>query len=80
MYVTSIKSLVVLPHLTKGDSNQYPQLQRLARLLKLRLKQVYIDMKLSSKRITKALVSLCGCAGWSASLLFVKPRDRFCCN
>ena len=30
-------------------------------------------MILSSKRITKALISLRGCAGWSAPLLFANP-------
>ena len=29
------------------------------------------------KRITNALVSLRGCAGWSAPLLFATPEDRF---
>ena len=29
---------------------------------------------LSKKRITKALNRLCGCAGWSAPVLFVNPR------
>ena len=33
----------------------------------------------SNKRITKALISLGGCAGWSAPLLFANPEDRFSC-
>ena len=33
-------------------------------------------MILSNKRITKALISLGGCAGWSAPLLFVNPRRQ----
>ena len=32
-----------------------------------------LDMILSKKRITKALISLCGCAGWSAPSLFANP-------
>ena len=34
-------------------------------------------MILSYKRISMALIGLCGCAGWSASLLFATPEDRF---
>ena len=34
-------------------------------------------MILSKKRITKAMISLRGCAGWSAPLLFANPKDRF---
>ena len=30
-------------------------------------------MILSNKRITKALIRLCGCAGWSAPFLFANP-------
>ena len=33
-------------------------------------------MIVSKKRITKALISLRGCAGWSVSLLFTKPRRQ----
>ena len=33
-------------------------------------------MKLSSKRITKALICLRGCAGWSAPLLFANHRSQ----
>ena len=33
-------------------------------------------MILSSKRITKALISLRGCPGWSAPLLFANPRRQ----
>ena len=32
---------------------------------------------LSKQRVTKALNSLCGCAGWSASLLFANGKNRF---
>ena len=34
-------------------------------------------MVLSKKRITKALIRLHGCAGWSAPVLFANPEDRF---
>ena len=34
------------------------------------------DMILSIKGIVKALISLRGCAGWSAPLLFANPKDR----
>ena len=34
-------------------------------------------MILSKKRITKALIRLRGCAGWSAPVLFANPEDRF---
>ena len=36
-----------------------------------------LEMMLSKKRITKALISLRGCAGWSAPLMFADPEDRF---
>ena len=36
-----------------------------------------LDMILSNKRITKALIRLRRCAGWSAPVLFVNPQDRF---
>ena len=35
-----------------------------------------LDMILSIKRITKALIRLHGCAGWSVHLLFANPEDR----
>ena len=34
-------------------------------------------MILSQKLITKSLIRLHGCAGWSAPLLFAAPEDRF---
>ena len=34
-------------------------------------------MVLSKKRITKALIRLRRCAGWSAPVLFANPEDRF---
>ena len=33
-------------------------------------------MILFSKQITKALISQCGCAGWSAPLLFANPQRQ----
>ena len=37
-----------------------------------------LDIELSKKRITKALISLRGCSGWSASLLFANtPKTGF---
>ena len=36
-------------------------------------------MILLDKRITKALISLHGCAGWSVPVLFAKLEDRFSC-
>ena len=33
-----------------------------------------LDMILSKRRLTKALISLCGCTGWSAPLLFANHR------
>ena len=38
-----------------------------------------LDMILSNKRITKALIRQRGCAGWSAPLLFANPKDKFSC-
>ena len=35
-----------------------------------------LDMILFNKGITKALIKLCKCAGWSAPLLFANPRRR----
>ena len=39
---------------------------------------VSLDMILSNMQITKALTRLCGCAGWSAPLLFAR-RQVFSC-
>ena len=38
---------------------------------------VSLDMILSKKQITKVLISLHRCAGWSAPLLFAYHEDRF---
>ena len=35
-----------------------------------------IDMIFSKKRITKALISLRGCAGWSGPVLLANPRRQ----
>ena len=35
-----------------------------------------LDMVLSNKQLTKALISLRRCAGWSAPLLFANPRRQ----
>ena len=35
-----------------------------------------LDMTLSKPRMTKALIRLRGCAGWSVSVLFTKPRRQ----
>ena len=35
-----------------------------------------LDMILSNKRITKAVIRLFGCAGWSAHLQFANPEGR----
>ena len=34
-------------------------------------------MALPETRITKALIRLRGCAGWSVPVLFANPEDRF---
>ena len=36
-----------------------------------------LDMILSNTHITKALIRLRGCTGWSAPLLFANMEDRF---
>ena len=40
------------------------------------LRVASLDIILSNKRITKTLIRLCGCAGWSAPLLFANPRRK----
>ena len=63
--------------LTKWDSNQSPQLQKLARKLTNILLVSGINMILSNKWMTKALIRLSRCAGWYALLLFANPEVRF---
>ena len=60
---------------SKLGSNQSPKLQRLARKLKFACGK--FGHNIFNKRITKALIILCGCAGWSAPLLFATPRRQF---
>ena len=59
----------------KRGSNQSPQLHRLSRNLKILL-VASLDIILSKKRITKALIRLRGCAGLSAPLLFANHRRQ----
>ena len=63
--------------LTKRDSNQSPQLQRLDRKLKIACSKFRFYMILSNKRITKELISLRGCTCWYVPLIFVNTGDRF---
>ena len=39
-----------------------------------------LHMKLSKKRITKVLIRLGGCAGWSTPVLLQPPKDSFSCD
>ena len=48
-----------------------------ARLKPVSLDAESLDMILSNERKTKALIRLCGCAGWSAPLLFTSPEDKY---
>ena len=41
---------------------------------------VSLDMVLSNKGITKALIRLCACAGWSAPFLLANTEDRYLCG
>ena len=54
---------------TRSCSNMPAQIQRLAKKMNFSL-VASLDMILAKKGITKALIRLCGCAGWSAPLLF----------
>ena len=54
-----------------GKANRPAQFRKLARVLKS------IDVKLSEERTSKTLIRLCGCAGWSASLFFVRIEQCF---
>ena len=55
-----------------------PQLQRFPRIIEISL-IASLDMILYKKQIIKALIRLCGCAGWSVTLLFANCEDRFSC-
>ena len=59
---------------TRVDSNRPAELQGLARVLKFR---IYRDIILSRQWKIKMLIRLCGCAGWSAPLLFALGMNRF---
>ena len=59
---------------TKRVSNQSTQLQRLAKNWNSPVTSLHI--KLSKKRITKVLIRLRRCAGWSAPLLFANLRRQ----
>ena len=60
---------------TKRDSNQSSQVQGLARKNNIPLVASF-DMMISKNRITKAIISLCACAGWYATLLFANPEVK----
>ena len=60
----------------KWDTNQPAQLQRQARKMKISL-VASLDMERYKTRITKALIRLRGCAGWSAPVLFANTDNRF---
>ena len=61
---------------TKRVANQSLQLQRLARKFEISL-VASLDMILLDTRITKALIRLRGCAGWTAPVLFANPQRQF---
>ena len=61
----------------KARLKTIPQLQRLAKKIENSL-VAGLDMLLSNTRMTKALIRLRGCAGWSVPLLFtISTADRF---
>ena len=59
------------------DLNQPTQLQRLARMLKFCVEQVYQLYFNTWERTTKPLIRLCGCVGWSAPLMIACSYVRF---
>ena len=61
---------------TRKDSNRPAQIQRLARNLES-LNLASIGIILSRKWTAKTLNILCGCAGWSAPLLFAYGKTGF---
>ena len=63
---------------TKRDSNHTHQLQRPARKF-LKILAASLDMILSNKGITKMLIRLRGCAGWSAFFVVSKHRRQVSC-
>ena len=72
MGLVVIKQVFGFP--TRSHAKQPAQLQRLAKKLKL---VASLDMILSIEKITKALIRLCRCAGWSVPMLLANPKDRF---
>ena len=60
---------------SKQVSNQYPQLQRQSRKFKIS-PVACLHMKYPIKRITKVLIRLRGCAGWSTPVLFANHRRQ----
>ena len=43
----------------------------------VKFSRVKVHMILSNKRITKALIRVQECEGWSVPLLFTNPEDKF---
>ena len=60
----------------RSYTNKPAQLPRIARTIEV-LPVASFDKIHSNKRITKVLIRLCRCVGWSAPLLFTNPEDRF---
>ena len=69
----SIKTYVGFP--TRSYRNHPAQLHWLARKEKFSL-VISVEVIFSNKRITKVLIRLRGCAGWSAHLLLANPRRQ----
>ena len=69
-----------VPSFSSRYFNKIKRTSRLGRLLALPLEILSLmaspDMILCNERITKALIRLCGCAGWSAPLLFANHRRQ----
>ena len=60
---------------TRPDTNRPAQPQKLASLEISAIESR--DIILSKQRTTKVLISMCGCAGWSAPLLFAYDMTHF---
>ena len=58
---------------TRSYQNQHTQLQRIARKMKCHI-VTNLDSMLYKKQITKALIRLCRCAGWSVPLLLAHHK------
>ena len=72
MMRASLQENLSLGFPTRSNPKQPAQLHTLARKLIENLLVASLDMIFSNKRITKALISLCGCCS-----LFANPKDRF---